>query len=136
MDATAFATDLLHRWAAAIAARDVDALAAMFDAGAVFVATSPTPLIGRAAVRDYYAAAPAGLTVQPHLLTASAQTGGMGIVADVAFDLPGQGKLVGRLSMACDGAGLITLYHMAPDLARSSGRFQALALGSQPTGEG
>lgn len=127
MDASDLATKLLHGWADGIAARDPDAIAAMFVPDAVFLATAPTPLVGRAAVRDYYAAVPAGLTVQPRLLLATRQAGGFGFVADVAFDVPGQGELVGKLSLACDAAGQITLYHMAPDPTRSSGRFQITA---------
>jgi len=127
MEATDLATELLHRWAEAIAARDADAIAAMFVPDAVFLATAPTPLVGRAAVRDYYTAVPAGLTVQPRLLLATRQAGGFGFVADVAFDVPGHGELVGKLSLACDAAGQITLYHMAPDPTRSSGRFQITA---------
>jgi ketosteroid isomerase-like protein len=113
MDTTAFATDLLQPWSNAIASRDAEGIAAIFDARAVFVATAPTPLVGRAAVRDYYAAAPTGLTVQARLLVATAQGGGMGIVADVTFDVPGRGPLPGKLSLACDAVGQITLYNMA-----------------------
>jgi len=97
----------------AIAQRDLDAIAALFAPDAVFVATAPAPLIGQRQIRDYYAAAPEGLTVQARLVLAAAQTDGLAIVADVVFDLPGGGVLTGRLCLACRADQAIRLYHLA-----------------------
>lgn len=119
MDATALATQILQEWSRAIARRDLDAIAALFAPDAVFVATTPAPLIGQRQIRNYYAAAPEGLTVKARLVQASAQTDGLAIVADVLFDLPGGGVLTGRLCLACRADQAITLYHLAvADFAR------------------
>jgi len=113
MDTPALAQDILRRWSDAIALRDLDALAGMFAPDAVFVATAPVPLVGRAAIRAYYAAAPAGLRVKANLALATGQGGGMTIVADVVFDIPGRGNLPGRLSLCCGQGPSISLYHLA-----------------------
>lgn len=104
---------ILQRWSNAIAQRDLDAMAALFAPDAVFVATAPAPLIGRAQIRAYYAAAPEGLTVKASLVLASAQAEGLAIVADVGFDLPGGDVLFGRLCLACGQDHAIRLYHLA-----------------------
>jgi ketosteroid isomerase-like protein len=113
MTEIALAQTILRRWGDAIAARDWDAVAQMFDDNAVFMATAPAPLQGRRAIAAYYADAPMGLTVQATLALAVRHAQGISIVADVVFDLPAKGALRGRLSLACDLVGQITLYHMA-----------------------
>lgn len=113
LDATAVATQILHRWSTAISQRDLDATAALFAPDAVFVATAPAPLIGQAQIRAYYAAAPEGLTVKTSLVLATAQAEGLAIVADVIFDVPGGDVLSGRLCLACGQDHAIRLYHLA-----------------------
>jgi ketosteroid isomerase-like protein len=113
VEATAIATDLLRRWSEAIARRNLDEISALFAPDAVFVATAPAPLIGRQQIRAYYEGAPAGLTARASLVLASAQSGGLAIVADVAFDLPAGRALTGRLCLACGTDQVITLYHLA-----------------------
>lgn len=113
MDATALASQLLQRWSIAIAQRDLDAICALFAPDAVFVATAPTPLIGRPQIRAYYEGAPKGLTARAQLVLAAPQTDGLAIVADVVFHLPGGGVLTGRLCLACGADQAITLYHLA-----------------------
>jgi hypothetical protein len=112
VDAEALAADILRRWGDAIAQRDLDALSGQFATDAVFVATAPTPLIGRAAIRAYYAAVPAGLTVVSRLVVALAQKDGLVIVADVVFDAPERGALRGRLCLSCGEGTAIRLYHL------------------------
>lgn len=104
---------ILQRWRRAIAQRDLDAMAALFAPDAVFVATAPAPLIGQQQIRAYYAAAPVGLTARASLVLASAQSGGVAIVADVGFDLAGGEVLSGRLCLACGQDQVIRLYHLA-----------------------
>ncbi len=116
MDTHGLATLILHHWADGIARRDLDVLAGLFTPDAVFVATAPAPLIGRAAIRDYYGAAPDGLRAYSHLTLATAQEDGFAIVADVAFHLP-EARRLGRLCLSCTGAPLIRLYHLALDSA-------------------
>lgn len=91
----------LQAWAQALAARDVDALADLFDADALFTATAPDPLQGRARIKDYYTNAPAGLRVRATLLCATYPLPDLvhGI-ADVAFDAPGGVSLRGRLGLS------------------------------------
>jgi uncharacterized protein (TIGR02246 family) len=113
LDADAIATDLLTRWADAIAARDLDAIATLFAPDAVFVATAPTPLVGQAAIRAYYDAAPLGLSVVFDPVLAARQRDGFAIVANVTFDIPGRGTLSGRLCLACGPDQAVRLYHLA-----------------------
>ncbi len=91
----------LQGWAAAMAARDVDALAALFDHTALFTATAPEPLQGQAQIRAYYDKAPPGLRVQATLLRATHPLPGLvhGL-AEVAFDAPGGVALRGRLGLS------------------------------------
>lgn len=111
--ATATAEKILDRWANAIAARDLDAISALFAAEAVFVATAPAPLVGQRQIRAYYAAAPEGLTAKAALVLAVGQPDGLALVADVRFDLPDGKSLQGRLSLCCEKTGRIRLYHLA-----------------------
>ena len=111
--ATATAEKILDRWASAIAARDLDAISALFAAEAVFVATVPAPLVGQRQIRAYYAAAPEGLTAKVTLVLAVAQPDGLALVADVSFDLPDGKSLQGRLALCCEKTGRIRLYHLA-----------------------
>jgi len=91
----------LQAWAAALAARDVDALAGLFDDTALFTATAPEPLHGRDQIHAYYKNAPAGLRVQATPRCATHPLPGLvhGI-ADVAFDAPGGVALHGRLGLS------------------------------------
>ena len=113
MEAIAVATDLLRRWSDAIVRRDIDLISNLFAPDAVFVATAPAPLIGRQQIRAYYEDAPEGLTARASLVLASAQSGGLAIVADVDFDLPAGRALTGRLCLACGTDQAITLYLLA-----------------------
>ncbi len=113
MDARALAQTVLRRWADAIGARDLDAIAQIFAENALFIATAPAPLLGRAAIRAYYAAAPAGLSVTFDLVVCAAQANGFAFVADVSFVVPQQKTLRGRLSNSCTPHGQITLYHLS-----------------------
>lgn len=117
MDADALASRVLHRWADGIARRDPDALAGLFTPDAVFVATAPAPLTGRAAIRDYYAAVPAGLRATASLVLARQQQDGLAIAADVVFHLPEGSQRAGRLCLSCTNGPLIRLYHLALDSA-------------------
>lgn len=119
MDASPLAQTVLRRWADAIAARDLDGLAQMFTDNAVFIATAPAPLLGPAAIRGYYAAAPKGLKAQARVVLVAPHADGLSIVADVAFFVPGADTLWGRLSLACNPSGQITLYHLAPKVAQA-----------------
>jgi len=91
----------LQAWSAALAARNVDALAGLFDADALFSATAPEPLQGQAPIRAYYKNAPPGLRVQATLVCATQPLPGLvhGI-ADVAFEAPGGVALRGRLGLS------------------------------------
>lgn len=91
----------LLAWAAALAVRDFDALAELFDDTALFTAIAPEPLQGRAHIQAYYENAPAGLRAQATLLCATHPLPGLvhGI-ADVAFDAPGGVALRGRLGLS------------------------------------
>lgn len=113
MDANATAKQILHRWSAAIAERDLDAIAALFAPDAVFVATAPAPLVGQQQIRAYYAAAPEGLSAEATLVLAAPQSDGLAIVADVTFDLPDGKSLNGRLALSCAETDGIRLYHLA-----------------------
>ncbi len=113
MDADRLAQTVLRGWADAIAARDLDAIERLFAENAIFIATAPAPLLGRAAIRAYYAAAPAGLSVTFEPDVCAAQANGFGFVADVSFFVPQQTTLRGRLSFSCTPQGQITLYHLS-----------------------
>jgi ketosteroid isomerase-like protein len=91
----------LQAWSAALAARDVDALAGLFDHTALFTATAPEPLQGQAQIRAYYNKAPPALRVQATPSCATHPLPGLvhGI-ADVAFDAPGGVVLRGRLGLS------------------------------------
>ena len=91
----------LQAWSQALAAPDVDALAGLFDAGALFTATAPEPLHGQAQIRAYYNNVPPGLRVQATPLCATHPLPGLvhGI-ADVAFGAPGGVALRGRLGLS------------------------------------
>jgi hypothetical protein len=119
MDADKLAQSVLCGWRDAIGARDLEAIEQLFAENAIFIATAPAPLLGRAAIRAYYAAAPAGLSVAFELIACAAQPSGFGFVADVSFVVPQQGALRGRLSFSCTQQGLITLYHLSLTPARS-----------------
>lgn len=109
----------LRRWADAIAARDLDSLEQVFAENAVFIGTAPAPLLGRAAIRRYYAAAPKGLKVQARVALVAPQPEGLSIVAEAAFFVPGADTLFGRLSLACTASQQITLYHLTPRVGSS-----------------
>ena len=113
MDADSLAQSVLCGWRDAIGARDLDAIEQLFAENAIFIATAPAPLLGRAAIRAYYAAAPAGLNVTFELIAYAAQTNGVGFVADVSFVVPEEKTLLGRLSFSCTPQGQITLYHLS-----------------------
>lgn len=113
MDTAPLAQTVLRRWADAIAARDLDAIEQIFAEDAIFIATAPAPLLGRAAIRAYYSAAPAGLSVTFELAVSAAQANGFGVVADVSCVVPQQKTLRGRLSLSCTPQGKITLYHLS-----------------------
>ncbi|MEO8806441.1 MAG: nuclear transport factor 2 family protein [Burkholderiaceae bacterium] len=101
-DGTRVLTGFLHAWSAAIAARDLQTLAALFDDDALFLATAPTPLRGCAQIRAYYEQAPAGLRVQRATVlcaTRPLETLVHGI-AEVAFEAPGGAALQGRLGLS------------------------------------
>ncbi len=119
MEAESLAQTVLRGWRDAIGARDLDAIEQLFAENALFIATAPAPLLGRAAIRAYYAAAPAGLSVTFELIACAAQTSGFGFVADVSFVVPQQKTLRGRLSFSCTQQGLITLYHLSLTPSRS-----------------
>lgn len=91
----------LHAWAAALSIRDFEALAHLFDETAVFVATGPLPLLGRAHIQAYYEQAPVGLRVQATLLCSTRPLSDLvhGI-AEVAFDAPGGIALNARLGLS------------------------------------
>lgn len=93
--------DFLHAWAAALASRDGETLAGFFDETALFSATAPEPLLGRAQIRAYYENAPAGLRVQASPLCAVQPLPGLvhGI-ADVLFETPQGVALRGRLGLS------------------------------------
>jgi len=119
MQASTLAQTILRNWRDAIGARDLDAIGQLFAENAIFIATAPAPLLGRAAIRAYYAAAPAGLSVTFEQLICAAQPNGFGFVADVSFVVPQQKTLRGRLSFSCTPQGLITLYHLTQAPAQS-----------------
>lgn len=119
MDADSLAQRVLRNWRDAIGARDLDAIEQLFAENAIFIATAPAPLLGRAAIRAYYAAAPAGLSVAFELVVCAAQPSGFGFVADVSFVVPQQGALRGRLSFSCTPQGQITLYHLSLSQAQT-----------------
>lgn len=101
VDSTAVMSTFLHAWADALASRDLDALAGMFDDHALFVATAPEPLRGPGQIRTYYQNAPRGLRAQVLLLCATSPLPGLvhGI-ADVVFDWPEGAALRGRLGLS------------------------------------
>lgn len=119
MDADSLAQTVLRNWRDAIGARDLDAIEQLFAENAVFIATAPVPLLGRAAIRAYYAAAPVGLSVTFEPVICAAQPNGFAFVADVSFVVPQQTKLRGRLSFSCTPQGLITHYHLTQAPAQS-----------------
>jgi hypothetical protein len=119
LDAQSLAQTIPRHWGDAIAVRDLDGLAQLFAENAVFIATAPAPLVGHAAIRSYYAAAPAGLTVEARLLAVTPQREGFGIVADVVFHVPGRVEVSGRLGLACTSSGQIAHYHLALNAAQS-----------------
>ena len=100
-DCATVLSTFLHAWADALAARDLNALAGLFDDDALFVATAPEPLHGRAQIRTCCQNAPCGLRAPALPLCATSPLPGLvhGI-ADVVFDGPGGAALRGRLGLS------------------------------------
>jgi hypothetical protein len=108
---------VLYAWSRSITDGDIDALVALFAPDALFVATAPSPLRGRAAITSYYLAAPAGLRAWAELNAVARDGVRLVVVAAVAFEVPHVGRRDGTLTMAigpaADGQDQITLYHAA-----------------------
>lgn len=93
--------NFLQAWTHAIARRDAQAIAALFDEHVLFTATAPEPLQGRSQVRAYYETAPAGLLA--HVWNARAVMPRPDLVhgvTEVRFEAAGGIALQGRLGLS------------------------------------
>lgn len=80
---------VLDQWAAGIAERRPDDVAALFTEDALFQGFDPVPGFGRAYIADYYAKQPVGLTADYELLaTREPAPGALAAYARVVFHRP------------------------------------------------
>jgi len=93
--------NFLSAWAAALSASDFKALAELFDEYALFVATTPTPLLGRDQIQTYYEQVPVGLHVKATLMCATRPNESLvHALSQVSFEAPGGVSLKGRLGLS------------------------------------
>ncbi|MCL1869502.1 MAG: SgcJ/EcaC family oxidoreductase [Promicromonosporaceae bacterium] len=106
---------LLDRWAAGIAERRPDDVAALFTADALFQGFDPAPGFGREAVAGYYAKQPVGLTAEYELLSVREAGDAVIVYAHVVFHRPDGDVPVYLTAVVeqADGAWALSHYHVS-----------------------